>query len=44
MLYLSDVASAGFTIFPKLGLFFQPESGSLLYWKLRRMDGNSDAR
>jgi hypothetical protein len=44
MLYLSDVQSGGFTIFPKLGLFFKPESGSLLYWKLRRMDGSIDAR
>ena len=44
MLYLSTVESGGFTIFPKLGLFFKPQAGSLLFWKLRRMDGSSDAR
>ena len=44
MLYLSTVDSGGFTIFPKLGLFFKPQAGSLLFWKLRRMDGSSDAR
>ena len=44
MVYLSDVQSGGFTIFPKLNLFFKPQSGQLLYWNLRRTDGSVDQR
>ena len=44
MVYLSDVQAGGFTIFPKLGLFFKPESGQLLYWNLKRTDGSVDQR
>ena len=44
MVYLSDVQSGGFTIFPKLNLFFKPESGQLLYWNLKRTDGSVDQR
>ena len=44
MLYLSDVESGGFTIFPKLGLFVAPEAGSLLFWAIRKSDGNIDSR
>ena len=44
MVYLSDVQSGGFTIFPKLNLFFKPEAGQLLYWNLRRTDGSLDQR
>ena len=44
MVYLSDVESGGFTIFPKLNLFFKPEAGQLLYWNLRRTDGSLDQR
>ena len=36
MLYLSEVQSGGFTIFPKLNLAFRPQPGQLLYWNLRR--------
>ena len=44
MVYLSEVQSGGFTIFPKLGLFFKPEIGQLLYWNLKRTDGTVDQR
>ena len=44
MVYLSDLQSGGFTIFPKLGLFFEPKAGNLLFWKLRRTDGSVDER
>ena len=44
MVYLSDVQSGGFTIFPKLNLFFKPEAGQLLYWNLKRTDGSVDER
>ena len=44
MVYLSEVQSGGFTIFPKLGLFFKPEIGQLLYWNLKRTDGSVDQR
>ena len=44
MVYLSDVQSGGFTIFPKLNLFFKPEAGQLLYWNLKRTDGPVDER
>ena len=44
MVYLSDVQSGGFTIFPKLNIFFKPESGQLLYWNLKRTDGSVDQR
>ena len=44
MVYLSEVQSGGFTIFPKLNLFFKPESGQLLYWNLKRTDGSVDQR
>ena len=44
MVYLSEVQSGGFTIFPKLNLFFKPEAGQLLYWNLKRTDGSVDQR
>ena len=44
MVYLSDLQSGGFTIFPNLGLFFEPKAGNLLFWKLRRTDGSVDER
>ena len=44
MLYLSEVESGGFTIFPKLGLFVAPEAGSLLLWSIRKSDGETDTR
>ena len=44
MVYLSDVQSGGFTIFPKLNLFFKPQSSQLLYWNLKRTDGSVDER
>ena len=44
MLYLSEVQSGGFTIFPKLNLAFKPQPGQLLYWNLRRTDGTPDQR
>ena len=44
MVYLSEVQSGGFTIFPKLNLFFKPQSGQLLYWNLKRTDGSVDER
>ena len=44
MVYLSEVQSGGFTIFPKLSLFFKPEIGQLLYWNLKRTDGSVDQR
>ena len=42
MIYLSDPESGGFTIFPKLGLYFKPKSGDMLFWNLRTTDGNND--
>ena len=44
MVYLSEVESGGFTIFPNLNLFFKPEPGQLLYWNLKRTDGTTDPR
>ena len=44
MVYLSDLDSGGFTIFPKLGLFFEPKAGNLLFWNLKRTDGTVDER
>ena len=44
MVYLSHVQAGGFTIFPKLNLFFKPEQGQLLYWYLKRTDGSEDER
>ena len=44
MVYLSDLDSGGFTVFPNLGLFFQPKAGNLLFWNLRRTDGSIDER
>lgn len=44
MIYLSSLASGGFTVFPKLGLFFEPRAGDLLFWNLKRTDGSSDER
>ena len=42
MVYLSDPESGGFTIFPKLGLYFKPQSGNMLFWNLKTTDGNQD--
>ena len=39
-----DISPGGFTIFPKLTLFFKPQSGQLLYWNLKRTDGSVDER
>ena len=39
-----DISPGGFTIFPKLNLFFKPQSGQLLYWNLKRTDGSVDQR
>ena len=44
MVYLSHLASGGFTVFPKLGLFFEPRAGDLLFWNLKRTDGSTDER
>ena len=44
MLYLSEVQSGGFTIFPKLNLAFKPQPGQLLWWVLRKTDGVPDQR
>ena len=44
MVYLSQLQSGGFTIFPNLGLFFTPSAGDLLFWNLRRTDGEIDER
>ena len=44
MFCVSEVQSGGFTIFPKLNLFFTPEPGQLLYWNLKRTDGTTDER
>ena len=44
MIYLSHLASGGFTVFPKLGLFFEPRAGDLLFWNLKRTDGSTDER
>ena len=44
MVYLSSPASGGFTVFPKLGLFFVPKAGDLLFWNLQRTDGSIDDR
>ena len=41
---MSDVAAGGFTVFPKLGLFFEPRAGDLLFWNLQRTDGSIDER
>ena len=44
MIYLSNLASGGFTVFPKLGLFFKPRAGDLLFWNLKRTDASTDER
>ena len=44
MIYLSHLPSGGFTVFPKLGLFFEPRAGDLLFWNLKRTDGSTDER
>ena len=44
MIYLSNLASGGFTVFPKLGLFFEPRAGDLLFWNLKRTDASTDER
>ena len=44
MIYLSNLVSGGFTVFPKLGLFFKPRAGDLLFWNLKRTDAGTDER
>ena len=44
MVYLSSLQSGGFTVFPQLGLLFEPVAGTLLYWNLKRSDGENDPR
>ena len=44
MIYLSSLASGGFTVFPNLGLFFEPIAGDLLFWNLKRTDSTTDER
>ena len=44
MLYLSTLISGGATVFPRLGLFFEPVAGDLLFWNLKKTDGSTDER
>ena len=44
MIYLNEVEAGGATRFKAVGKTFQPETGKLVCWNNRRLDGNETPR